>query len=295
MLGKIEGRRRRGSDWYAGMHVHGWSSSYVAWELVGPATIGDKRTTTLYVRTSNGTSTWGSWRQIYDTSNKPTKSDVGLGNVDNTADANKSVNYATSAGSATTATKLGTSTVGGTTTPIYLNAGVPTALGYTIAKSVPSNAVFTDHYAWSDITGKPDSYTPSSHTHPVSQLTWGGGVNLAPTATANGQEWSIDLTPGSYTGTYWHVWSAKLSKTILACYTDDASVQIPNGALTVGGNVTATKFIGDISGGTGLTKSQVTTALGYTPYNSTNPNGYITSSGSCASATKATQDSDGKL
>lgn len=52
--------------------------------------------------------------------------------------------YATSAGSATTATKLGTSTVGGTTTPIYLNAGVPTALSYTIAKSVPSNAVFTD-------------------------------------------------------------------------------------------------------------------------------------------------------
>lgn len=49
-----------------------------------------------------------------------------------------SVNYATTAG------KLGTSTVGGTTTPIYLNNGVPTALGYTIAKSVPSNAVFTD-------------------------------------------------------------------------------------------------------------------------------------------------------
>ena len=35
-------------------------------------------------------------------------------------------------------------TVGGTTTPIYFNDGVPTALGYTIAKSVPSDAVFTD-------------------------------------------------------------------------------------------------------------------------------------------------------
>lgn len=52
--------------------------------------------------------------------------------------------YVGSAGHATTASKLGTSTVGGTTTPIYLNNGVPTALGYTIAKSVPSNAVFTD-------------------------------------------------------------------------------------------------------------------------------------------------------
>ena len=43
---------------------------------------------------------------------------------------------------------------------------------------------------------------------------------------------------------------------------------------------------------TGITSSQVTTALGYTPYNSTNPNGYITSSGSisgnAATATTAT-------
>ena len=37
-----------------------------------------------------------------------------------------------------------TSTVGGTTTPMYLKAGVMTALGYTIAKSVPSGAMFTD-------------------------------------------------------------------------------------------------------------------------------------------------------
>jgi hypothetical protein len=46
---------------------------------------------------------------------------------------------------ATTATKLGSATVGNTTTPIYLNGGTPTALGYTLAKSVPANAVFTDH------------------------------------------------------------------------------------------------------------------------------------------------------
>lgn len=42
--------------------------------------------------------------------------------------------------------KLGTATVGGTTTPIYLNAGTPTALSYTIAKSVPASAIFTDNY-----------------------------------------------------------------------------------------------------------------------------------------------------
>lgn len=36
-------------------------------------------------------------RKIYTSSDKPTKDDIGLGNVDNTADANKSVKYATSA------------------------------------------------------------------------------------------------------------------------------------------------------------------------------------------------------
>ena len=66
--------------------------------------------------------------------NKPTytKSEVGLGNVDNTADANKSVKYATSAGSAnsattaTTASKLGTN-AGSTTHPVYFANGVPVA------------------------------------------------------------------------------------------------------------------------------------------------------------------------
>ena len=67
---------------------------------------------------------------------KVTKSDVGLGNVDNTADANKSVKYATTAGSA--------------------------------------NAV-----AWGNVTGKPSTFTPASHTHeylPLSGGTLSGDV-----------------------------------------------------------------------------------------------------------------------
>ena len=36
-----------------------------------------------------------------------------------------------------------TTSAGSTTTPVYFKDGVPTALGYTIAKSVPSNAIFT--------------------------------------------------------------------------------------------------------------------------------------------------------
>jgi len=60
-------------------------------------------------------------------------------------------------------------------------------------------------------------------------LTWSGNTNLTTSATASGQEWSIDLSPGSYVGTYWHVWSAKNSKTILSCYPDDNSVLVPSG------------------------------------------------------------------
>lgn len=60
------------------------------------------------------------------------KSEVGLGNVDNTADKDKSVKYATSAGlansatTATTASKLGTN-AGSTTQPVYFANGVPIA------------------------------------------------------------------------------------------------------------------------------------------------------------------------
>ena len=108
------------------------------------------------------------------------KSTVGLSNVNNTADAEKSVKYAISAGSAssattaTTATKLGsatigsgtqpvylnagaatasTSTVGSATQPVYMNKGVLTAGTYTLGKSVPSNAVFTDTNTWIALKG----------------------------------------------------------------------------------------------------------------------------------------------
>lgn len=53
---------------------------------------------------------------------------------------------ASSATSATTASKLSnTAAIGGATQPVYFTAsGVPSAISYTIAKSVPSTAVFTD-------------------------------------------------------------------------------------------------------------------------------------------------------
>lgn len=73
-----------------------------------------------------------------------TKSEVGLGNVDNTADATKSVKYAISAGSASSAAAL-TSSAGSSTQPVYFSGGKPVACSYTLGKSVPADALFTDH------------------------------------------------------------------------------------------------------------------------------------------------------
>ena len=66
------------------------------------ATYGGKEDSKMYFRKVNNYSDdkdkFSEWFNIYHTGWKPTKSDVGLGNVDNTADANKSVSYAVTSG-----------------------------------------------------------------------------------------------------------------------------------------------------------------------------------------------------
>lgn len=147
-----------------------------------------KNPTALTIQTN------GAIAAIYDGSAAKTvnitKGNIGLGNVDNTADANKSVKYATSAGNANTATKL-SSNAGSNNQPVYFSGGKPVAIGYTIAKSVPADAKFTDTNTWrgiqnnltSDSTdqslsaaqGKAlktlvDGKAPISHTHKKSQI-----------------------------------------------------------------------------------------------------------------------------
>lgn len=94
-----------------------------------------------------------------------TKSEIGLSNVNNTADSEKSVKYATSAGTATSAIKLGSENKGSATQPIYLNAGSPTACTYTLGKSVPANAVFTDTWRGIQDNLTSDSVTDSLSAH----------------------------------------------------------------------------------------------------------------------------------
>ena len=79
-----------------GMLSYRIASGYNAQELYSSNVNSGK-----YIRYYDPTGdTWTAWEKVYTSTNKPSKSDVGLSNVDNTADANKSVKYATTAGSA---------------------------------------------------------------------------------------------------------------------------------------------------------------------------------------------------
>ena len=74
--------------------------------------------------------------------------------------------------------------------------------------------------AWGNVTGKPGSFTPSSHTHAMSNITWTAPQNCACVSTANNQEWSFDMN-NQHTGCYWHVWSSKNGASCLQCFNDD--------------------------------------------------------------------------
>lgn len=83
--------------------------------------------------------------------------------IDNKANANHTHNYAGSSsagGSATSAVKLDSS-AGSATNPIYFSNGKPAACTYTLGKSVPSNAVFTDT-TYSNATTSTDGLMSSS-------------------------------------------------------------------------------------------------------------------------------------
>lgn len=117
-------------------------------------------------------------------STKPTytKGEVGLGNVDNTADANKSVKYATSAGSAI---KLQTYKQGSTTETYgtdYLlfaqwedNSSVRFKIdNYTVKVNYADNAGIANSASsvdWSGVQNKPSTFTPSAHTHTIANIT----------------------------------------------------------------------------------------------------------------------------
>ena len=83
---------------------------------------------------------------LSDTSENPVQNKIITSALNNKAESNHVHSYAGSSsegGSATSAVKLDSS-AGSTVNPVYFSEGKPVACTYTLGKSVPSNAVFTD-------------------------------------------------------------------------------------------------------------------------------------------------------
>ena len=125
--------------------------------------------------------------KIYTDGNKPSKSDVGLGSVDNTADSAKSVKYATSAGSVAWGNVSGKPS---TFTPAsHTHSKSEVGLGNVdntsdSAKSVKyaTSAGSAGSVAWNNVTDKPSTFTPASHTHAKSEVGLGNVDNTADSA-----------------------------------------------------------------------------------------------------------------
>lgn len=96
----------------------------------------------------------GTW-ETFGTSN------LAIGTTATTALAGntKYAGASTAGGSATSAAKLDTATAGSATQPCYFANGVPSACTYTLGKSVPSNAVFTD--TWKANSSSSEGYVAS--------------------------------------------------------------------------------------------------------------------------------------
>nr|DAL72997.1 MAG TPA: receptor binding complex [Caudoviricetes sp.] len=107
------------------------------------------------------------------------KAEVGLGNVNNTADANKSVKYATSAGNASTATTVvngGAASADVACHVWFSDSSNETARvsddnfkynpsGNLLTTNISGNAATASSVTWGNVSGKPSSFTPASHTH----------------------------------------------------------------------------------------------------------------------------------
>lgn len=86
--------------------------------------------------------------------------------------------------SATTATQLSTS-AGSATQPVYFSGGKPVACSYTIAKSVPSNAVFTDTNTWRGIQNNLTSTSTTDSLAAAQGKALNDKITAIPTVTAS--------------------------------------------------------------------------------------------------------------
>ena len=201
------------------------------------------------------------WNNKANNSHTHTKSEVGLGNVDNTADSIKNVKYATSAGSTSNVIDAGAgsddksrhvwfSNTNPETSRVYsdkfqynpatdvLTVGSITGSAGSVAwgnvsgrpSSLPASDVYAwakastkPSYSWNEITSKPSTFTPSAHTH-----------NYAGSSSAGGAANYVAAGPASVTSeAYRHVWFSDAGTETARCYNDSFKYDPKSNKLTV--------------------------------------------------------------
>ena len=164
-----------------------------------------------------------------------TKSQVGLGNVDNTADSAKSVKYATSAGSTSNVIDVGAGSDNKSRHVWFSNTNPETSRVYSdkfqynpatdvlTVGSITGSASSAASVPWSGVTGKPSTFTPSSHAH-----------NYAGSNSAGGAANYVAAGPASVTSeAYRHVWFSDAGTETARCYNDSFKYDPKSNKLTV--------------------------------------------------------------
>ena len=238
-------------------------------------------------------------------------------------------NYAGSSsagGSATSAVKLDTSSAGSATQPVYFSGGKPVACTYTLGKSVPSNAVFTDTNTWrgiqnnltSDSTsdslsaaqgkvlkGLVDGKAASSHTHNYAGSSSAGGAANNAIKDSAGQQINTTYIKGlSVSGRTITYTKGDGTTGTITTQDTNTDVNVTQSAVTASEytNWRSLVFGSSNSGTEGFTPSTTTAGLYSASVFSCQPStGTIKAttfkgalSGNASTATKATQDSAGQ-
>jgi hypothetical protein len=114
--------------------------------------------------------------------------------------------------------------------------------------------------AWADVTGKPSTFTPSSHTHPLSELTQ-SGATTGQVARWNGSAWA-PATPSGGSGDSFETVNKNLTAvdaTLGYSGGDLTTVTYANGITKTlaysGGNLTTVTLSGSTPGGIELVKT----------------------------------------
>lgn len=149
------------SDYWGGIHVHGWSTDYSSWELVGYNGIGDVPTNGLYFRTGI-LSTWNSWKRVAFANEIPTSLPASDVYAWAKAPSKPSYSWSEITGKPSTFTPSshihtaiqGTYTgSGGSQPPSYVTAGTLRAnmMYYNMSKSPYCDWIMMDTYTGSDV------------------------------------------------------------------------------------------------------------------------------------------------